>query len=140
MEYKSKISSQYKSSTHHKYSCSYHVILVCKYRKKLLQKQTNKDIQELILEYCDKHNVDIRAIESDIDHIHILVDCDTKVEPHKFISYMKQHTTYYIWKRQEVLLSKQFWKERTFWSDGYFCCTVGNATLEKIQEYINNQG
>src|SRR5258708_617650 len=24
---------------------------------------------------------------------------------------------------------KHFWKERTFWSDGYFCCTIGKKTI-----------
>ena len=35
---------------------------------------------------------------------------------------------------------KHFWKERTFWSDGYFCCTIGNASQETIRQYIESQG
>jgi putative transposase len=132
--------SEYKSNNHNKYLCNYHIILVCKYRKKLLQKKLNDDIQQLVFDYCNKHNVKIKAMQSDIDHLHILIDCDTYIQPHKFISYMKQYTTYHIWQLQKQLLTKNFWKEKTFWTDGYFCCTIGNATLDRIQEYINNQG
>ncbi len=31
-------------------------------------------------------------------------------------------------------------KEQTFWSDGYFCCTIGNASQKVIRKYIENQG
>jgi putative transposase len=29
---------------------------------------------------------------------------------------------------------------RTFWSSGFFLCSVGGATLEILQAYIENQG
>jgi putative transposase len=132
--------SEHQSNNHHKFLCSYHIILVCKYRKKLLQGNMNVDVQQLVFDYCSRQNVSIKAMQSDINHLHILIDCDTHIQPHKFVSYMKQYTTYHIWQIQKQILSKHFWKEKTFWTDGYFCCTIGNATLDRIQEYINNQG
>ncbi|ERK51852.1 hypothetical protein HMPREF0373_00312, partial [Eubacterium ramulus ATCC 29099] len=36
---------------------------------------------------------------------------------------MKSYTTYHIWKRYPQYLRKQFWKEHTFWTDGYFACS-----------------
>ncbi|MBF0209034.1 MAG: transposase [Oligoflexia bacterium] len=38
------------------------------------------------------------------------------------------------------MLQKQFWKERTFWSDGYFVATTGQVSAETIRRYIENQG
>ena len=29
---------------------------------------------------------------------------------------------------------------RTFWSSGFFLCSVGGATLEILRQYIENQG
>ena len=37
-------------------------------------------------------------------------------------------------------LKQQFWKEHTFWSDGYFVCSIGEANPETIRKYIENQG
>ena len=28
----------------------------------------------------------------------------------------------------------------TFWTDGYFACSVGNVSEEKLKRYIENQG
>ena len=35
---------------------------------------------------------------------------------------------------------KQFWKEHTFWSDGYFVCSIGEANPNTLRKYIKNQG
>jgi len=37
-------------------------------------------------------------------------------------------------------LVQHFWKERTFWSDGYFACSIRNVSKEIIQKYIQTQG
>ena len=39
-------------------------------------------------------------------------------------------TTGKIWKYTPSL-KRQFWKEKTFWSDGYFACSVGNAPMNR---------
>ena len=44
-----------------------------------------------------------------------------------------------IWKRYPQYLQKQFWKEHTFWTDGYFACSVGNVSEEMLKRYIENQ-
>ena len=31
-------------------------------------------------------------------------------------------------------------KEHTFWTDGYFACSVGNVSEEMLKRYIGNQG
>lgn len=36
-------------------------------------------------------------------------------------------------------LAKFLWK-KTFWSDGYFSCSIGNVSKETIEKYIQNQG
>lgn len=49
-------------------------------------------------------------------------------------------TSFRIWKLHEEYLKTHFWKERTFFSDGYFCCTIGDANPETIKKYIDEQG
>ncbi len=38
------------------------------------------------------------------------------------------------------ILTRYFWKEHTFWSDGYFVSTIGNVSEQTLQKYINDQG
>lgn len=53
---------------------------------------------------------------------------------------MKSYIAFRIWKYHKIFLSKHFWKERTFFTDGYFVCSVGNVSEKKLQKYIENQG
>ena len=67
-----------------------------------------------------------------------------RTEPIIFISevanLIKRYTTYHIWKKHTEYLKKHFWKEDTFWTDGYFACSVGNVSEEILKQYIENQG
>ncbi|MGM0481292.1 MAG: transposase, partial [Pseudomonadota bacterium] len=55
------------------------------------------------------------------------------------VSRIKQTTNRRLW-RTFPYLKNEFWREKTFWSDGYFVCSVGNAGEEAIRKYIQEQG
>ena len=78
--------------------------------------------------------------EVDKDHVHILIRYSPKWSILEIVRLLKQLTTYRIWQKHSEYLSQHFWKERTFWSDGYFSCSIGNASKETIQQYIQTQG
>ena len=66
-------------------------------------------------------------METDKDHIHYMIETEPTMSVSKIVNLMKSYTTYHIWKRYPNYLRKHFWKEHTFWTDGYFACSVGNA-------------
>ena len=45
-----------------------------------------------------------------------------------------------VWKKYGDLLRHNFYKEHTFWTDGYFVSSIGNVSQETIKKYIENQG
>ena len=131
----------WKSKNRHKYLLQYHIIFVCKYRKKLLMsKQISDDIKQFSYEICQKHKVIIRYMETDKDHIHYMIETEPTMSISKIVNLMKSYTTYHIWKRYPDYLRKHFWKEHTFWTDGYFVCSAGNVSEEMLRKYIENQG
>ena len=131
----------WKSKNRHKYLLQYHIIFVCKYRKKLLMsKQISDDIKQFSYEICQKHKVIIRYMETDKDHIYYMIETEPTMSISKIVNLMKNYTTYHIWKRYPDYLRKHFWKEHTFWTDGYFVCSVGNVSEEMLRKYIENQG
>jgi len=133
--------SSWNSKNRHKYLLQYHLIFVCKYRKKLLSDiNIANDIKQLSYEICQKHNTIIKHMESDCDHIHFMIETDPTVRLSDLVRTMKSYTAFHIWKRHELLLCKHFWKERTFWSDGYFICSVGNVSEKVLIKYIEEQG
>jgi len=80
------------------------------------------------------------AMEVDRDHIHCLVKSEPKISPLCIVRKLKQQFTSRLWQRYETDLKQEFWKERTFWSDEYFCCTIGHASQETIRSSIASQG
>ena len=82
----------------------------------------------------------IRYMETDKDHIHYMIETEPTMSISKIVNLMKSYTTYHIWKRYPDYLRKYFWKEHTFWTDGYFVCSVGNVSEEMLGKYIENQG
>ena len=125
----------------HKFLLQYHIIFVCKYRKKLLlSKNISDDIKNFSNQICEKHNIVIRYMETDKDHIHYMIELETTQSISRVVSIIKSYATYHIWKKYSQYLSRYFWKERTFWSDGYFVSTIGNVSEERLHTYIENQG
>jgi len=83
---------------------------------------------------------EIEVFESDIDHIHFLIRYIPRLSVTSIVRKLKQESTVAIWKLQKNILSKNFWKEHTFWSDGYFVCSIGEASPETVRQYILSQG
>ena len=132
----------YKSKNHSKFSLKAHLIFVTKYRKPLLK--NNLIVTQLRLKLADieaRSDFSIELAEVDKDHIHILVDYEPKVSILQIVRRLKQETTFTLWRLFEEKLRKHYYKERTFWSDGYFVCSIGvGASYETIQKYISSQG
>ena len=123
-----------------KHNLKVHLILVCKYRKRLLIGNMKEEIKNIIYEIESKSDFNIIEMESDIDHIHIMLQHIPRISISSIINRIKSITTHRIWEKHSNYLQKQFWKEKTFWSDGYFVCSVGEASPKTIQNYIANQG
>ena len=126
---------EYISENHSKHLLLCHLIFVCKYRKKLLLK-VGDDIKTEIESISNRYGWQIIEQEIDQDHIHILIRYSPKWSILEIVRLLKQLTTYRIWQKHNEYLSQHFWKERTFWSDGYFSCSIGNVSKEIIQKYI----
>ena len=129
----------YVSENHSKCLIMCHLIFVCKYRKSLLLKFGDFIKKEFYrIESISDFN--IVEMEADVNHIHILVKYKPKISILQIVRKLKQISTINIWKLYQEELKIHFWKENTFWSDGYFACSIGNVSKETIEKYIRNQG
>jgi putative transposase len=130
------MSTSYFTKNHSKFYLKIHLVLVCKYRKKLLSdEKVNSDIKK-ILKYVEKESdFEIDIMETDKDHIHILINISPKVAISTIVARIKRFSTYYIFRRHQKLK----WLKK-FWSRGYFVCSIGEASPETIRKYIETQG
>ena len=133
--------NNYTSVNRHKYYLKTHLVFVCKYRKQLLINESlDSKVKEIFKSIESKSDFIIDIMETDKDHIHLLVSYPPKVSISSIVRKLKQESTIILWKYFPVFLSRFFWKEHTFWSDGYFACSIGEANPETIRRYIENQG
>jgi putative transposase len=130
----------YRTKNHSKYLIKLHFVFVVKYRKKLLVGNLKEDMSNVIIEICEEKSYRVIAIESDVNHLHILVDIDPKVSAFEIAHQLKQISTNRIYKKYKSFLRSHFWKKNIFWSSGYFVCSIGDASTETIKKYIENQG
>lgn len=130
----------YNRHNRRKYSLKVHIVLVTKYRKHLLRNSIADDVKQKIFDIAKRCDYSIIAMETDKDHIHILLSYDATDRVCDIVKTIKQETTYYVWQKYNSFLSKQYWKKKIFWSDGYFACSIGEVSAATIQKYIENQG
>ena len=132
--------NRYNRHNRQKYSLKVHIVLVTKYRKQLLKGSIADDVKQKIFDIANTRGYEIIAMEADKDHMHFLISYDTTDMVCDIVKIVKQETTYYLWQKYGSFLSKQYWKKRIFWSDGYFACSIGEVSSATIQKYIESQG
>ena len=123
-----------------KYSLKVHIVLVTKYRKQLLKDSIADDVKQEIVHIANTRDYKIIAIETDKDHMQFLLSYDTADRVCDIVKIVKQETIYYLWQKYSSVLSKQYWKKKTFWSDGYSACSIGEVSSATIQKYVERQG
>ncbi len=132
--------SEYRSSNHSKYLLKFHVIFVCKYRRKLLVGGIGSDMKRILSDIAEASDFDIDIAESDKDHVHLLISYPPKLSPLSIVRRLKQVSTRRIHELHGSSLRKVFYREQTFWTDGYFVSSIGDVSQETVRKYIENQG
>ena len=131
----------YTSKNHSKYLLVVHLIFVTKYRKPLLV-EYGQEVKGILEDVSKEQGFEIVTMEVDKDHVHLLVSYAPVLSVVEIVRLLKQITTYRLWRQNDskAHLSTEFWGKQTFWSSGYFACSIGNASMETIEMYIKNQG
>ena len=122
-----------------KYLLQCHLIFVVKYRKNLLK--TYGDFVKAVFKKQElKSSFIIEIMEVDQDHIHLLLSYEPHISITQIVRKLKLTSTKQLFMSFKKELKKEFWKENTFWSDGYFVCSIGEANNDTIRKYIEQQG
>ena len=128
----------YRTNRHSCYLLEYHLVVVTKYRHPVLQGEIKNYLIEQTKELFSLWKCNITAINTDKDHIHILLEAPPQVQLSKLINNYKTVTSRLIRKRYGEELKPYYWKPY-FWSDSYFVCTVSDRTEAAVKAYIQNQ-
>ena len=117
----------------------YHIEFPVKYRKALLDEDVTAIIQETAEGIAERYSVEMEAIGTDRDHIHLLCGAHPKVAPGRIVQILKSITAREIFRRKPAV-KKQLWGGE-FWTDGYYVATVGErANWDSVEKYVQKQG
>lgn len=130
----------YQHREHNKNLLMVHLIFVTKYRKAILFGKLREDIKQSIYNTCVQHHWYIKRMETDKDHIHILLQYNPTDSITQIVSTLKQYSTYIVYKNHRAALSKYYYRKQYLWSPSYFAASVGQVSQETIERYIANQG
>ena len=131
---------QYRTQTRRKYLLLYHVIFVVKYRRKTLSPTITDTLKGSLLKIVSNSEFCIPEMDVDQDHLHLMIDSSPALSISQIVRRIKQQTTPGLWSLHGSYSDRQFWLEKTFWSDGYFASSIGNASIETVRNYIQKQG
>nr|WP_238565092.1 IS200/IS605 family transposase [Thermococcus litoralis] len=114
-------------------------MLVVKYRRKVFTNDRIIDfLKQKIHEISETHEVEVLAIETDQDHIHILFKAKPTLNIPKYINGLKTITSREI-RRNFPEVKEKLWRN-AFWSPSYFLATSGQVTLDVLKAYVESQG
>ena len=94
-------------------------------------------MEETIKQLCEWKKVDVKEMNVQEDHVHMVVSIPPKVSISELMGILKGKTAIKLFKSYPGLKRKPYWGNH-FWSRGYCVSTVG-LDEEKIRRYVKYQ-
>ena len=119
------------------YLIKYHIVWCTKYRHKVLVDEIDDKLKEIIEGIAKDNNFTIEEMETDLDHVHLLISCSPQHYIPNLAKALKGVSARLLFKEFPELKNK-LWGGH-LWNPSYFVATVSENTEEQIREYIKSQ-
>jgi len=133
-----KSSKNYKSHWNCVCHLKYHLVLVTQYRRKCFTQAMLQRLKEICQQQAQHWGIELIEFGAEEDHVHLLLDMHPNIMPSRFICNLKTVTSRYLRKEFSEHLSQFYWKP-VLWTRAYCLITAGGASLETLNQYIQNQ-
>ena len=134
----------HKSKNHTKFLIQYHIIFVAKYRCGIFANEIFRErTKSVMADIANQYDFSIQTQEIDPnkpDHWHGLIISTPNLSPAQIVRVLKQESNHQLWSEYEQYLRYFYWNGNLLWTRGYFVSSVGNASADTIQAYIDSQG
>ncbi len=119
------------------YSIQYHIVWCTKYRRKVIENEIEKTLKELLYNIALDNEFTIEEMESDLDHIHLLIECKPQHYIPNIVKALKGVSARKLFVKHPEL-KERLWGGH-LWNPSYFVATVSENTEEQIKDYIKSQ-
>ena len=120
------------------YSIQYHIVWCVKYRHKIISDDIEKSLILIINKIALDNEFKILEINTDLDHVHILISCSPQHYIPNIIKALKGVSARLLMLEYGESLKRRLWGGH-LWNPSYFVATVSENTEEQIIKYIKSQ-
>ena len=92
-----------RKGAHCAWQIHYHIVFPVKYRKALLDEAVTTIIQETAAEIAERFPIEMEAMGTDKNHIHLLCSAHPKVAPGRIVQIFKSITAREIFRRKPAV-------------------------------------
>ena len=129
----------YKKQGNCVYYNRYHLLMATKYRRKILKGGFGEYLRNTIIGLGKQiPEIEIIEVNTDVDHVHILLSIPPKMSVSEVVKIIKAKTGLRM-RKKFAFLDKIYWAQTGIWSCGYFVSTVG-ISESIVRKYIEMQG
>src|SRR3989344_6039186 len=129
---------QIRSYSHAVGEFNYHIQITPAYRRGVME---NDKVDRLVKAYItaklDELRVEIVTMRGGPDHLHIFVANCKNIAPSTLIGQLKGFSSRMMRKNHWSLFRTYLWGDK-FWSEGYFCRSIGSTTTDAVEYYIKH--
>ena len=125
-------------SSHSVTELHYHIVLVTKYRRPVLTGNVAETVKGECTRIIEHFEGSVVEVETDVDHIHLLVDMPPKYAMSEVVNVLKGVSSR-IARRDHLPEIQEHLKGGSLWSPSYYLATSGGVTLETLKEYVRSQ-
>mgnify|MGYP000680037686 CR=1 FL=1 len=120
---------------------TYHAVFVIKYRRKVMSEPIIEHMRQYAAHLIGQcYQGRLIELNGEPDHIHILFELPATAAPSVArVQFIKTQLSKEIRANFWDEIKDKLWNN-IFWSDSYFITTTGGATIETIENYIQDQG
>jgi len=122
---------------HSAYLLTFHLVWCVKYRRKVLTDEIGDRLKQIVEKLLIDAECSPVAIETDIDHIHIVFRSKPTHQLSKVINSLKGVSARRLFQEFPQIKTR-LWNGN-LWSPSYFLVTVGGAPLEVIKRCVEEQ-
>ena len=121
------------------YDIYYHIVWCVKYRREILVGNIKDDFIDIITNICINNNYEIVEINTDKDHVHMLLGLSPQDSIPVVMKTLKGVSARLLNQKHSAEMSKVLYGGH-IWSPSYYIATTSDNVMDNIKAYIKNQG
>ncbi|MAE20755.1 transposase [Candidatus Poribacteria bacterium] len=121
------------------YNLQFHLVLVTKYRNPCLTDEILLWMEDEFMRLLADSDCGLEEFNGESDHVHALISLHPSIAPASLVNVLKSVTSRLSKKHFGEHLKQYYWGTNALWSRSYCLLSVGGATIEVINKYIESQ-